>query len=113
MGIMRRVGLVAPSGSGCAEWVWLRQVGLVAGRADGQVGLAGWWRARGGHVTRGRRVTRGGRVYPVLPLTTTSGMPYLSVATQGFSMASASSSTLGNPSLPVDGSAITWHRSNT
>ena len=43
----------------------------------------------------------------------TSGMPYLFVATQGFSMASASSSTLGSPSLPVDGSAMTLHLSKT
>ena len=43
----------------------------------------------------------------------TSGMPYLFVATQGFSMASASSNTFGSPSLPVDGSAMTLHLSKT
>eukprot|EP00966_Prymnesium_polylepis_P062495 1450248-Prymnesium_polylepis.1 len=35
-------------------------------------------------------------------------MPYARVATHGFSIASASSSTLGRPSLPAESHGVTW-----
>ena len=71
-------------------------------------------RVRVGVRVRGRGRGRNGvRARVRVRIRVTSGMPYLFVATQGFSMASASSSTLGSPSLPVDGSAMTLHLSKT
>jgi len=71
-------------------------------------------RVRVGVRVRGRGRGRNGvRARVRVRIRVTSGMPYLFVATQGFSMASASSSTLGSPSLPVDGSAMTLHLSTT
>ena len=77
-------------------------------------------RVRVGVRVRGRGRGRNGvrarvrvRIRVRVRVRVTSGMPYLFVATQGFSMASASSSTLGSPSLPVDGSAMTLHLSKT